>query len=104
MILEHDLDMVKMYYHTKNEVSTSTHSKGIARTDRQTHTHTHTDMTKTLPLPHTWEVMKCVPFYPISHIHFRQLMVMDETHVINQMKEDVCYVSSQFYKDMETAR
>ena len=35
---------------------------------------------------------------------FRQLMVMDETHVINQMKEDVCYVSTNFNKDMETAR
>ena len=38
----------------------STHSKVIARTDRQahkhTHTHTHTDTMKTLPLPHTREV------------------------------------------------
>ena len=31
-------------------------------------------------------------------------MVMDETHVINQMKEDVCYVSCDFLKDMETAK
>ncbi len=29
---------------------------------------------------------------------------MDETHVINQVKEDVCYVSQQFYKDMEIAQ
>lgn len=29
---------------------------------------------------------------------------MDETHVINQVKEDVCYVSLQFYKDMENAQ
>ena len=29
---------------------------------------------------------------------------MDETHVINQMKEDVCYVSTNFNQDMETAR
>lgn len=29
---------------------------------------------------------------------------MDETYVINQMKEDVCYVSTDFMKDMETAR
>ena len=35
---------------------------------------------------------------------FRQLMVMDETHVMNQMKEDVCYVSLDFNKDMETAK
>ena len=31
-------------------------------------------------------------------------MVMDETYVINQMKEDICYVSTQFFKDMEIAR
>ncbi|XP_005104689.1 actin-related protein 6 [Aplysia californica] len=37
-------------------------------------------------------------------ISYRQLMVMDETYVINQMKEDVCYVSTQFNKDMEIAR
>eukprot|EP00064_Thunnus_orientalis_P019654 superscaffoldBa00005014_g19780 len=37
-------------------------------------------------------------------ISYRQLHVMDETHVINQVKEDVCYVSQQFYKDMETAQ
>ncbi len=40
----------------------------------------------------------------VSVMVFRQLMVMDETHVMNQMKEDVCYVSCQFNKDMETAR
>ncbi|XP_039663755.1 actin-related protein 6 [Perca fluviatilis] len=34
-------------------------------------------------------------------ISYRQLHVMDETYVINQVKEDVCYVSQQFYKDME---
>lgn len=33
-----------------------------------------------------------------------QLHVMDETHVINQVKEDVCYVSQQFYKDMDIAQ
>nr|XP_022293675.1 actin-related protein 6-like [Crassostrea virginica] len=37
-------------------------------------------------------------------ISYRQLMVMDETYVINQVKEDVCYVSSQFTKDMEIAK
>ena len=35
---------------------------------------------------------------------FRQLHVMDETHVINQVKEDVCYVSQDFYQDMKTAQ
>lgn len=29
---------------------------------------------------------------------------MDETHVINQVKEDVCYVSQQFYKDVDIAQ
>lgn len=29
---------------------------------------------------------------------------MDETHVINQVKEDVCYASQDFYKDMEIAQ
>ncbi|XP_047917106.1 actin-related protein 6 isoform X2 [Anser cygnoides] len=37
-------------------------------------------------------------------ISYRQLHVMDETHVINQVKEDVCYVSQDFYKDMEIAK
>lgn len=31
-------------------------------------------------------------------------MVMDETYVVNQMKEDVCYVSSDFMQDMNIAR
>ncbi|KAH0500142.1 Actin-related protein 6, partial [Microtus ochrogaster] len=34
----------------------------------------------------------------------RQLHVMDETHVINQVKEDVCYVSQDFYRDMDIAK
>ncbi|KAL5009609.1 hypothetical protein ScPMuIL_011914 [Solemya velum] len=37
-------------------------------------------------------------------ISYRQLMVMDETYVINQLKEDVCCVSLHFNKDMETTR
>ena len=68
------LDMVKMYHHSKNEVSVSNASKVIAQTDRQTDRPTHTDTdtdthtdkqtnthigtTKTLPLPHTQEVKK----------------------------------------------
>ena len=39
LILKIDLDIVKMYHHTKIEVSMSTGSKVIAQTD--THTHTH---------------------------------------------------------------
>ncbi|CAH1798890.1 unnamed protein product [Owenia fusiformis] len=37
-------------------------------------------------------------------ISYRQLMVMDETYVMNQLKEDVCYVSTQFWKDMDIAK
>ncbi|XP_077425247.1 actin-related protein 6 isoform X2 [Vanacampus margaritifer] len=36
-------------------------------------------------------------------ISYRQLHVMDETHVINQVKEDVCFVSQDFYKDVAVA-
>ena len=43
LILKLNLDMVKMYHHTKNKVSMSRHSKFIARTDTHTHTDKHTD-------------------------------------------------------------
>ena len=42
LVLKLDLDIVKMYHHTKNEVSMSTPSKVIAQTDTQTDTDTHT--------------------------------------------------------------
>ena len=69
LILKHDLDIVQMYRHTKIEVSILTGSKVIVRTDKHTdrqtdwltdwltHRHRHTDTTKTLPLPHMWEVI-----------------------------------------------
>ena len=45
LILKLDLDIVKMYRHTKNEVSVSTGSKvrvwTVVQTDRQTHIHRH---------------------------------------------------------------
>ena len=41
LILKLDLDMVKMYDHTENQVSMPTHSKATAQTDRQTDTHRH---------------------------------------------------------------
>ena len=31
-------------------------------------------------------------------------MVMDETYVINQLKEDVSYVSLDFWNDMKIAK
>lgn len=37
-------------------------------------------------------------------ISYRQLHVLDETYVINQCKEDCCYVSTKFYKDLENSR
>ena len=43
LVLKFDLDMAKMSLHTKNEVSTSRHSKVVACTDTQT------DSMKTLP-------------------------------------------------------
>ena len=53
LVLKLDLDMVKMYHHTKNEISMLRHSKVIVQKDRHTHTHTemdrHTDSMKTLP-------------------------------------------------------
>lgn len=36
-------------------------------------------------------------------LSYRQLNVMDETYVINQVKEDSCFVSQNFMKDMEIA-
>lgn len=37
-------------------------------------------------------------------ISYRQLHVMDETYVINQMKEDSCFVSKDFIQDMKTTQ
>ncbi|XP_026755912.1 actin-related protein 6 [Galleria mellonella] len=37
-------------------------------------------------------------------LSYRQLNVMDETYVINQVKEDSCFVSQNFMGDMEIAK
>ncbi|XP_076057802.1 actin-related protein 6 isoform X2 [Oratosquilla oratoria] len=37
-------------------------------------------------------------------ISYRQLNVMDETYVINQVKEDACFVSQGFFADMKIVR
>ena len=42
LILKFNLDIVKLYHYTKNELSMSNISKVIAQTDRQTDTHIHT--------------------------------------------------------------
>ena len=59
LILKLDLDMVKMYLHTKNEVSLLRGPKVIAWTDRNTDTQTdtQTDMTENITYPHTRVVM-----------------------------------------------
>ncbi|GIY09224.1 actin-related protein 6 [Caerostris darwini] len=36
-------------------------------------------------------------------VSYRQLNVMDETYVMNQVKEDVCYVTTDFVQDMKIA-
>ena len=74
LILQHDLDIIKMYHHTKNEVSMSTPSKVIARTDTHTDgqtdrwTDTLTDNMKTLPLPHTREVITTFVLFKIQNV------------------------------------
>jgi len=37
-------------------------------------------------------------------ISYRQLVVLEETYVMNQVKEEVCFVSTQFDSDMNIAR
>lgn len=37
-------------------------------------------------------------------ISYRQLNVMDETYVMNQVKEDVCYVSNNFSNDLKISQ
>ena len=37
-------------------------------------------------------------------ISYRQLNVMDEAYVINQMKEDTCYVATNFNEEMKKAK
>ena len=37
-------------------------------------------------------------------VSYRQLNVLDETYVMNQVKEDVCFVSQNLYNDMAIAR
>ena len=55
LILKLDIDMVKMYHHTKKYSFYVNWFKNYSL-NRDTHTHTHTDTMKELPLPHTREV------------------------------------------------
>ena len=56
LILKLDLDMVKMYHHTKNEVSMSRHSNVMAQIDTQTDRYTHRQY-ENMNFPHTWAVI-----------------------------------------------
>jgi len=47
---------------------------------------------------------KALTNYLKDVISYRQLHVLDETFVINQCKEDCCFVSTQFFKDLETCK
>ncbi|XP_003738456.2 actin-related protein 6 [Galendromus occidentalis] len=46
---------------------------------------------------------KALTNYLKDALSYRQLNVMDETYVVNQVKEDVCYVSLDFHREMEMA-
>ena len=47
---------------------------------------------------------KLLTNYLKETVSYRQLHVLDETYVMNQVKEDVCYVSLDFQKDMMSTR
>ena len=59
LILKLNLDIVKMYHHTKNEGSMSSDSKVIARADTQTDR--QTNAMKTLLLPEVIIYVVCRP-------------------------------------------
>ncbi|UXI15436.1 DNA repair and recombination protein RadA [Sarcoptes scabiei] len=47
---------------------------------------------------------KALTNYLKEIISYRQINVLDETYVVNQMKEDCCFVSVDFWKDLDSAR
>jgi len=61
LIHDLDLDIVKMYLHTKTEVSRSRLLKVRAEQDRQTDTHTdtRTDATDCITMLQSQQVIKC---------------------------------------------
>jgi len=58
LIHDFDLEILKMYLRTTDEVCRSMHSKVRARTAQNRHTDTHTDATERITMPHSW-VVKC---------------------------------------------
>ena len=81
LILKLGLDMVKMYLHTKNEVSMSRGSKIIAWTDRNTDRQRdrQTDMTENITYPHTQVVIREIfeKNYCIGHFQIKVLKCPD---------------------------
>ena len=62
LVLNLELDKIKMYHHTTNEVSMSRHSKVTARVKIQTKTERHTDTQtdrhyENITVKHTWAVI-----------------------------------------------
>ena len=66
LILQFDLDIVKIYLYTENEVPICRGSKVIALTDR-----TRTNLTKIISYPHTWMVIvvKRLIFQSVFFLH-----------------------------------
>ena len=78
VIFKLDLDMVKMYLHTKNEISMSRGSKVIAWTDRDTDR--QADMTENITYPH----MRVVIIQ--TCINKKGLSVEDQPPVIQKIR------------------
>ena len=90
------------------------------------YTHSHPDAHCSLVVDSGYSFTHIVPFYGnrliaeavlridvggkllTNHLKeitsYRQLHVLDETYVMNQAKEDVCYISQEFLKDMIVAQ
>ena len=56
LVLKHNLDMVKMYLNTKNEVFMSSHSKVMTQMDKHRHTDTWYEK---ITFPHMQTVIIC---------------------------------------------
>ena len=90
------------------------------------HTHTHPDSLCCLVVDSGYSFTHIVPYYKgrfvpeavrridvggklltnhlKENVSYRQLHVLDETYVMNQVKEEVCFVSQNLYGDMELAK
>ena len=98
LILKLDLDMVKMYLHTKKEVSMSRGSKVIAFTDRNTDRHTdrHTERqthrhAKNITYLHTWVAMMSHNQLTLEHKGPMQLNKF--SRILMQCSVSVCIMT-----------